>query len=209
MSASADRASSYPSAPPSGARLGSGMRAAVAVRSDPDDPISAIELRHAFPAPEPGPGQMLVRVAASSVNLHDLWTLRGIGVPKDAFPRVLGCDIAGWDPDGNEIMVTSAFGDVDAGGGDETFDPNRTLISEDLPGAFGDYTVVPERNVIPKPSWLTFHEAACVSIAWGTTYRALFTRGRAQPGETVLVQGAGGGVATAAIAPWRARPGSA
>lgn len=180
------------------------IRAVLAVRRDASDPLAALELRNDWPEPIPEPGQVRIRVAASSVNMHDVWTLRGVGVSPTAYPRVLGCDIVGWDPDGVEVMVTSAFGDVDAGGGDETFDPNRTLISEELPGGLAEYTVVPARNVIPKPKWLTWHQAACLSVAWGTTYRALFTRARVSPGETILIQGAGGAVATAAICMARA-----
>jgi NADPH:quinone reductase-like Zn-dependent oxidoreductase len=101
-------------------------------------------------------------------------------------------------------MVTGAFGDPDAGGGDETLDPKRSLISEDLPGSFGEYTVVPTRNVIAKPAWLSFQQAACLNVAWSTTYRMLFTRAHAQPGERILIQGAGGGVASAAISMARA-----
>src|SRR5262249_42213848 len=141
---------------------------------------------------------------ASTVNMHDLWSLRGVGVRSDSFPRVLGCDIAGWDPQGNEVVVTGCFGDPDAGGGDETFDPRRSLISEDLPGAFAEYAIAPARNVLPKPRFLSWQQAACVNVSWSSTYRLLFTRGGAQPGERVLVQGAGGGVATAAIAMARA-----
>lgn len=180
------------------------MRAAVAVRSDERDPLSALELKQDWPVPEPGPGQVRIRLAATTVNMHDLWALRGVGVKPESFPMVLGCDIVGWDPAGNEVMVTGAFGNPEAGGGDETFDPNRSLISEDLPGSFGEHTVVPLRNVIPKPKWLSFHQAACLNVAWSTTYRLLFTRGRAQPGERILIQGAGGGVATAAISMARA-----
>src|SRR4051794_21411671 len=166
--------------------------------------MAALELRSDWPRPEPGPGQVPVRLAATTVNMHDIWTLRGVGVRPEQFPLVLGCDIVGWDTDGNEVMVTGAFGDPDAGFGDETLDPHRSLVSEDLPGSFAEWTIVPARNVIPKPAWLSFHEAACLNVGWTTTFRLLFTRGRAQPGETVLVQGAGGGVSTAAIAMARA-----
>jgi NADPH:quinone reductase-like Zn-dependent oxidoreductase len=127
-----------------------------------------------------------------------------VGVRRDSFPRILGCDIVGWDDRGNEVMVTGSFGDPDAGGGDETFDPRRSLISEDLLGSFGEFTVAPTRNVIAKPPWLTFREAACLNVGWSSTYRLLFTRGHAQPGERILIQGAGGGIATAAIAMSRA-----
>ena len=180
------------------------MRAAVAVRMDPQDPTSAIELRDGWPEPEPSPGQVRIRLAATTVNMHDLWTLRGVGAHQGSFPRILGCDIVGWDPQGREVRVTGAFGDPDAGYGDETLDPGRALISETLPGSFGEYTVVPARNVIAKPAFLSFREAACLNVGWSTTYRMLFTRGRAQPGERILIQGAGGGVATAAIAMARA-----
>jgi NADPH:quinone reductase-like Zn-dependent oxidoreductase len=180
------------------------MRAAVALRIDPKDPLSAIELREEWPEPKAGPNQVRVRLAASTVNMHDLWALRGIGVARESFPRVLGCDIAGWDDQGQEVIVTGCFGDPDAGGGDETFDPERSLVSERLPGSFAEYTVVPARNVIPKPKWLTFHQAACLNVSWSSTYRLLFTRGRVQPGERILIQGAGGGLATAATAMARA-----
>jgi NADPH:quinone reductase-like Zn-dependent oxidoreductase len=180
------------------------VRAAVAIRSDERDPLAGLVLQDGWPTPEPGPGQVRIRVAATTVNMHDLWTLRGVGVRPDSFPKILGCDIVGWDPDGREVMVTGAFGDLDAGDGDETLDPKRALISEVLPGSFGEHTVVPARNVIPKPAWLTFHQAACLNVAWSTTYRLLFTRGRAQPGERILIQGAGGGVATAALSMARA-----
>lgn len=178
------------------------MRAAVATGANEQDPLSGLELREGWPTPEPGPQQVRVRLAASTVNMHDLWTLRG--VTPGAFPKVLGCDIVGWDDAGREVMVTGAFGEPDAGGGDETLDPRRALISEVLPGAFGEYTIAPARNVIDKPKWLSFREAACLNVAWSTTYRMLFTRAAAQPGERVLVQGAGGGVASAAISMARA-----
>jgi NADPH:quinone reductase-like Zn-dependent oxidoreductase len=180
------------------------MRAAVAVRIDEKDPLSGLELKDGWPRPEPDPNQALIRVAATTVNMHDLWSLRGVGLKADELPKILGCDIVGWDAAGNEVMVTGAFADPDAGGGDETFDPKRSLVSETLPGSFGEYTIAPRRNVLPKPKWLSFQQAACLNVGWSTTYRVLFTRGRAQPGERVLIQGAGGGVATAAISMARA-----
>jgi NADPH:quinone reductase-like Zn-dependent oxidoreductase len=83
--------------------------------------------------------------------------------------------------------------------GDETFDPKRSLLSERYQGTFADKVAVPRRNVVPKPASLSFEEAACLPTAWLTAYRMLFSRGGLRAGETVLVQGAGGGVATAAI----------
>ena len=82
--------------------------------------------------------------------------------------------------------------------GDETFDPKRSLLSERYQGTFADKVAVPRGNVVPKPASLSFEEAACLPTAWLTAYRMLFTQGGFKAGDTVLVQGAGGGVATAA-----------
>ena len=73
-----------------------------------------------------------------------------------------------------------------------------------MPGTFAERVAVPARNLVPKPPELSFEEAACLPTAWLTAYRMLFTRGRVVPGMTVLVQGAGGGVATALIVLGRA-----
>ncbi len=84
--------------------------------------------------------------------------------------------------------------------GDETMDPGRSLLSERHQGTFAEQVVVPRRNLVPKPAGLSFSEAACLPTAWLTAYRMLFSRSGLQPGGTVLIQGAGGGVATALIA---------
>src|SRR4051794_21579294 len=168
------------------------------------DPLSMLTLRDDWPDPIAPEGHSLVRVAATSINMHDLWSMRGVGVRADHFPMVLGCDIAGWDGDGNEVIVSGSFGNPDAGHGDESFDPDRALVSERFPGAFAEYTIVPNRNMVAKPAFLTMAEAGCITVAWTTAFRMLFTRGRAEAGETVLIQGAGGGVATAAAALARA-----
>ena len=171
---------------------------------DEADPLSMLTLRDDWPDPVPPEDHSIVRVGATSINMHDLWSMRGIGVRADQFPMVLGCDIAGWDQHGNEVVVSGSFGSPDAGRGDESFDPHRALVSERFPGAFADYTIVPNRNIVPKPACLTMTEAGCITVAWTTAFRMLFTRGCAEPGETVLIQGAGGGVATAAAALARA-----
>ncbi|WP_324785804.1 zinc-binding dehydrogenase [Streptomyces sp. H51] len=174
------------------------MLAATAVSQSATDPLAGLVLGD-VPPPEPRPGWSVVRVAASSLNMHDLWTLRGVGHPPDRLPIVLGCDAAGWDEDGNEVIVYPVIADPDAGMGDETLDPGRALLSEQHDGAFAEFLSVPTRNLIPKPSWLSFDEAACLPVAWGTAYRMLFTQARIRAGDRVLVQGAGGGVASAAI----------
>jgi NADPH:quinone reductase-like Zn-dependent oxidoreductase len=170
--------------------------AAFAVANDRDDPLSALRIDER-PDPEPADGWALVTVKAASLNHHDLWSLRGVGLPEDRLPMILGCDAAGIDEEGNEVVVHSVISDV-SWRGDETFDPRRTLLSELHQGTFAERVVVPRRNLLPKPPELSFEEAACLPTAWLTAYRMLFTRARVVPGMTVLVQGASGGVATAA-----------
>ena len=175
------------------------MLAAVAIVPGPPRPLSGLEVRD-VPRPEVRAGLVdRCKVLGSSLNMHDLWTLRGVGHPPDDLPIVLGCDAAGIDEDGNEVIVYPVIADADAGGGDETLDPGRALLSEQHNGAFAEYISVPTRNLVPKPACLTFDEAACLPVAWGTAYRMLFTQARITAGDRVLVQGAGGGVASAAI----------
>jgi NADPH:quinone reductase-like Zn-dependent oxidoreductase len=174
------------------------MLAATAISQSATDPLSGLVLRDA-PIPELKPGWSLVRVVASSLNMHDLWTLRGVGHPPERLPIILGCDAVGYDEDGRAVIVHPVLGDPEAGGGDVTLDPRRALLSEQHDGAFAEYLTVPTGNLVPKPDWLSFDEAACLPVAWGTAYRMLFTQAKISAGDRVLVQGAGGGVASAAI----------
>ncbi|MGZ4495753.1 MAG: zinc-binding dehydrogenase [Nocardioides sp.] len=167
-----------------------------------DDPLSGLVVGER-PDPQVPDGWTAVRVKAASLNHHDLWSLRGVGLREEALPMILGCDAAGYDQDGNEVVVHAVVSDP-AWTGDETLDPKRSLLSERYQGTFADTVVVPKGNVVPKPSSLSFEEAACLPTAWLTAYRMLFVQGDLKAGDTVLVQGAGGGVATALIALARA-----
>jgi NADPH:quinone reductase-like Zn-dependent oxidoreductase len=177
--------------------------AVTAARIDTDDPLAGLELGER-PAPTAPDGWVAVTVKAAALNHHDVWSLRGVGLPADRLPIVLGCDAAGIDMDGNEVIVHAVIGNPDAGGGDETLDPRRSLLSERFDGTFAEIVVVPRRNLVPKPSALSFVEAACLPTAYLTAYRMLFDKSGVQPGATVLVQGASGGVATALIVLGRA-----
>jgi NADPH:quinone reductase-like Zn-dependent oxidoreductase len=174
------------------------MLAVYAVRADADDPLSALAIGDR-PEPEPPAGWTVVEVRAAALNHHDLWSLRGVGLPADRLPMILGCDAAGVDEEGNEVIVHSVIASEDWRG-DETLDPRRTLLSELHPGAMAERVAVPRRNLVPKPAALSFAEAACLPTAWLTAYRMLFRKAGLEPGQTVLVQGATGGVASAAIA---------
>jgi NADPH:quinone reductase-like Zn-dependent oxidoreductase len=171
------------------------MLAAYASAIDPSDPLSGLVVGDR-PDPDPPPGWTTVTVKAASLNHHDLWSLRGVGLKAEQLPMILGCDAAGLDEDGNEIVVHAVI-TGDDWRDDETLDPKRSLLSERHQGALAEKVAVPKRNVVPKPPELSFEHAACLPTAWLTAYRMLFTRGSVTPGMTVLVQGAGGGVATA------------
>lgn len=178
------------------------MRAAVAVSQSMDDPLSCLVVSDE-PEPVIEPGWERVRVRAAALNPHDLWTLRGVGHPPERIPMILGCEGAGTTDDGRRVLIHGVIGDPDAGGGDETLDPNREILSEVHHGTLAEYVAVPSRNVVPLPEGLSFEQAACLPVAWGTAYRMLTTRAGLRAGATVLVQGASGGVSSAAI--WIAR----
>ncbi|WP_067563106.1 zinc-binding dehydrogenase [Nocardia acidivorans] len=172
--------------------------AVVATHSCPDRPLDGLRVGP-WRAPAPRPDGVRISIRAAGLNHHDLWTLRGIGVTGEQLPVVLGAEGAGIDEDGNPVIVYPVVGDPAAGGGDETLDPAMGMLSSDYDGTFAEQIVVPRRNVVPKPDWLSFEEAACLPGAWLTAYRMLFHRARLAAGSLVLVQGAGGGVATALI----------
>ena len=174
------------------------MLAVTATRLSADDPLAGLEVGER-PEPDVPDGWTVVDVRAASLNHHDLWSLRGVGLREAQLPMILGCDAAGVDAEGRDVVVHAVLSDPDWRA-DETLDPKRSLLSERHPGTFAQRVAVPRRNLVAKPAELSFEEAACLPTAWLTAYRMLFTRGRVPPGSTVLVQGAGGGVATAAIA---------
>ena len=173
------------------------MFAVYAESSNFDDPLAGLGVGER-PDPELLDGWTTVTVKAASINHHDVWSLKGVGLPAERLPMILGCDAAGYDEDGNEVIVHAVINDP-AWTGNELHDPKRSLLSERFQGTFADKVAVPRQNVLSKPSSLSFEEAACLLTAWLTAYRMLFTKSGLQPGDSVLVQGAGGGVATALI----------
>jgi NADPH:quinone reductase-like Zn-dependent oxidoreductase len=172
------------------------MFAVYAAEPNPESPLDALRVGER-PEPEVPDGWVAVSVRAGSLNMHDLWTLRGVGIKADQFPMILGCDGAGTLADGTEVVIHGVIGDTSHV--DETFDPKRTLLTEKHQGTFADTVVVPARNVLPKPASLSFADAACMGTAWLTAYRMIFTRSGVRPGQTMLVQGASGGVSTALV----------
>jgi NADPH:quinone reductase-like Zn-dependent oxidoreductase len=173
------------------------MFAVYAAEPNADAPLDALTVGER-PDPEVPEGWVPVTVSAASLNMHDIWTLRGVGITPDQFPMILGCDGAGTLSDGSEVVLHSIIGDP-GWRGDETLDPKRTLLTEKYQGTFADTVVVPARNAVPMPAGMTAAQAAVMGTAWLTAYRMLFTRSGLRPGQTMLVQGASGGVSTALV----------
>ena len=172
------------------------MRAVVAKSGSNEDPLAGLFIGE-HPDPVVPDGWVRVAVKAAALNHHDVWTLRGVATAAENLPIVLGSDASGVLDDGREVIVHAVIGDPSKG--DETLDPKRSLLSEVHNGTHAEYVTVPAYNVIDKPDFLSFEEAACLPTAWLTAYRMLFTKSGLQKGDTVLIQGAGGGVATALI----------
>ncbi|MEN6441747.1 MAG: zinc-binding dehydrogenase [Syntrophobacter sp.] len=175
------------------------MFAVYATHGAPGDPLSALKIGER-PEPEVPAGWVRVKVSHASLNRHDLFTLRGIsGHPEGiSYPIILGSDAAGTLDDGTPVVIYPMMGSDDWRG-DETLDPGWHIPSEFIQGTFADYVVVPGRNAMPLPGDLSPLHASVLGTAWLTAYRALFTKSGLRAGETVLIQGATGGMATALI----------
>jgi NADPH:quinone reductase-like Zn-dependent oxidoreductase len=136
------------------------MLAAYAAALDAQDPIAGLMVGER-PDPTPRDGWVEVAVKAASLNHHDLWTLRGVGIRPEQLPTILGGDAAGIDDDGNEVIVHSVISSP-GWTGDETLDPRRALLSEVDDGTLAEKVLVPRRNLVRKPPSITFEEAACL-----------------------------------------------
>lgn len=171
------------------------MLAASVTSFSSDKPLDGLEVGEA-PEPVAREHWTTVDVRAASLNHHDVWSLRGVGLRAEQLPMVLGTDAAGVAPDGTEVIVHGVIGADGHGVGPRE---RRTLLSEHYPGTLAERVAVPAANLVPKPAGLSFEEAACLPVSWLTAYTMLFTVGGLAPGDSVLVQGAGGGVSTAAL----------
>jgi NADPH:quinone reductase-like Zn-dependent oxidoreductase len=168
------------------------------------DPLASVVVGER-PEPVVPEGWVRVRVTHASLNRHDIFTLCGITAQEQPipFPMILGNDGAGLLDDGTPVVIYPLIGS-DSWRGDETLDPAWHVFSELVPGTMADYVAVPRRNAIPLPEGLSPLNAALLGTAWLTAYRTLFTKSGLKPGETLLVQGASGGMATALIQMGRA-----
>ncbi|HLU40849.1 MAG TPA: zinc-binding dehydrogenase [Microthrixaceae bacterium] len=161
------------------------------------------------PTPEPGPGEVRLRVRASALNHMDLWLTKGMPRPP-SFPHVPGNDVAGvvesvgegvtgWAP-GDEVVVNTAIVPAEAleRGQDSVLDPTMRILGEHCWGGHGEYCVVPAHQLERRPTSRTWAESVAYPVCATTAWR-LLRRARVQAGDTVLVTGIGGGVATFAL----------
>lgn len=182
------------------------MKAVYAQGVDDEHPLSMVNVG-SQPEPTLRPLWSTVSVRAASINHHDLWSLQGVGLKAESTPMTLGTDACGileQDLPGERpaLKAGSAVVLYTVVGGDGVgVDPQerRSILSERYPGTMAQRVAVPSANIFAKPENLTDDEAAVLSTSWLTAYAMLFTAAQSKPGDSVLVQGAGGGVSTAAI----------
>ena len=181
------------------------MKAVFAATINNANPLAALEVGE-LPEPQPRPFWSTVSVKAATVNHHDIWSLKGVGLAAEATPMILGTDAAGvLDEDipvrkglkaGDEVVLYTVIG---ADGAGVMPGERRTILSERYPGTMAAKTQVPSANVFAKPANLTLDEAAALGTSWLTAYSLVFASAGVKPGDTILIQGAGGGVSTAAV----------
>ena len=164
------------------------MKAVYASTVNHDDPLAALAVGEQ-PEPQARPFWSTVSVRAVTVNHHDVWSLQGVGLAAEQTPMILGTD-------GSEVVLYTFVGTDGAG---VAPGERRTILSEKYPGTMAEKTAVPSANVFAKPANLTTAEAAALGTSWLTAYSLLFDAAGIKPGDSVLIQGAGGGVSTAAI----------
>lgn len=156
------------------------------------------------PEPQAGPGEVLVRLRAAALNHRDVYICRGQYAGL-RFPTILGADGAGEVAAVGEGAALSvgqrivAYPSLDWGNDERIPGPRFRILGMPDDGTFAQYVILPLANVFPAPPGLTDEEAAAFPLAGLTAYRAVVTRAKVQAGETALVTGIGGGVATCAL----------
>ncbi len=183
------------------------MRAAVFSEFGGPETVGIAEL----PVPEPGAGEVRIKVEATAMNHLDLWVRHGL-LMDTPMPHIGGSDIVGTvDAAGPGAEATTAGVRVvvdpsldydwyeGTPRGRSLEDPRFRIIGEHTQGGMAEYAIVPAANLLEVPEGFPSEQAAAAGLVFVTAWRALMTRGRLQAGEDVLVTGASGGVGTAAV----------
>jgi 2-desacetyl-2-hydroxyethyl bacteriochlorophyllide A dehydrogenase len=158
----------------------------------------ALKVETGFPDPQPGPEDVIVRVRATSLNYHDIFTRRGMPGIKVPMPCIMGIDFAG------DIVETGSAVKEWKVGDRVLIDPTDRvgkggLIGEMWHGGLAEFCKVPTHHLVKLPAALTYQAAACLPVAYGTALRMMYSIGQVQAGEKVLILGATGGVGTCCV----------
>ena len=176
-----------------------GIEAMRAVLTTAHGGPEVLELRTDYPVPEPSAGQVRIKVAATAVNFHDIFTRRGMPGVKIKLPVVVGSDIAGtvdalgpgvsdhWL--GRRVLIDPVMRDLDRMG----------MLGETADGGRAEYCAAEASMLVEIPAGVSFEDAAALPLAYGTAYRMLVTRGGVKAGERVMILGASGGVGVACV----------
>ena len=145
------------------------------------------------------PGQVRVAVRSCSLNYHDVFTRQGMPGIKVPLPGIPGCDCAGLVSEVADDVIGWSVGDRVLV--DPVRDENGELwmIGDTLWGAYAEYVAVSAEQLIPLPEDVSFADASCLPVAYGTAHRMMLTRGSVNAGDSVLILGASGGVGTSAL----------
>jgi NADPH:quinone reductase-like Zn-dependent oxidoreductase len=185
------------------------MRAAVITGHGGADVVA---IRHDLPGPEVGAGQVRIQIKAAALNRLDLWVRGGWPGLKLRFPHVICADGAGVVDAvgsgvtqfqvGDRVCIDPTILPDDSPGlmtGLENQSRDMGILSEDAPGVAAELVVLPQRNLLKMPDSIGYTEAAAAGLVYVTAWHSLISRGKLQPGESVLIVGAGGGVNSASI----------
>ncbi|WP_197707165.1 zinc-binding dehydrogenase [Orrella dioscoreae] len=148
------------------------------------------------PVPAIAPGQVVVRVGASSFNYHDVFTVQGMPGIKVPLPVVIGLDLAGTVTEVGEGVTGWKAGDRVLV---NPLNRQKGLMGEMLDGGMAEYTLASAEQLIPLPDNVSFEDAAALPVAYGTAHRMLITHKTVKAGDKVLILGASGGVGTASV----------
>ena len=158
----------------------------------------SIRIESQFPDPQPRPRDVVIKVGATSLNYHDIFTRNGMPGIEIPMPAVMGLDFSG------EIVETGKDVEEWKVGDRVLIDPidrvdGTGLIGETTHGGLAEYCRVPTHQLVSLPESISFEHAACFAVAYGTALRMIYTVGEVQPGDKVLILGASGGVGTCAV----------
>ena len=161
--------------------------------------IENLKLDKNFADPSPDEGQVVIRVKATSLNYHDVFTCRGMPGIKIPMPMIIGLDIAGEIEHLGQGVSDWKVGDRVLVNPLDPTDPSKGLMGEMLPGGTAEFCLVDATRLISIPDGCSYEQAAALPVAYGTAHRMMIANGGLEGGERVLILGASGGVGSCCV----------